>query len=266
MDCNYSDCFCMSGDKYNNCCGITGYWDCFQKQKYDYFNEKYVLQDLLEKDDMFQRFYNDERKKIIKPVFFLRSKDISAKMSYGNINHQVYVIISKYDKIPISESIHIAHELAHLVLCSEGHKNLEFINSNSISRKHKMLNDMIYDPLLNKKLKEYGYNIINYLNFSDKFQKKTMMDNKNPENIFLAMVLYVKRTLDWRNLNPDISSKDIKFNQWIQGKYPQVIHKSNEILKIIDSIGFDTPSKSELVLNTIVKCLKLTDELELNFI
>jgi hypothetical protein len=254
-------CPCMSGQKYKNCCGKTGIWEYFNNQGLLYFDERYYLESLLKNEHRFLNLYRMDRNKVNKPILFFKSNiNLKARMSYGNIGNDAYLIISKYNKIPIEESVHAAHELEHLVLHSSGHKVVFYINEsfNQTLRKHKMLNDMIYNPLANKRLLEFGYDMVSYLKLSDSIQMNLPKIGENP---FLVMTLYVKRILDFRNINPGIDKNQIDYIKWVQKDYPEVVEDSEKILKIIEEIGISTLRETEESLKHIINYLSLDDKL-----
>lgn len=256
----------MSGGKYKNCCDKTGIWAHFQSQGWNYYDESFALQILYSSDAKFRNFYHKERQKISKPILFFSTNRLNSKMSYGNIDDDYYFIISTHPQIPVSESIHMAHELEHLVLCSEGYKLVSFKDQslNSNSRKNKMLNDMIYDPILNNRLISFGYDLSAYLDESDRIQMRTIgTDAKDEESIFLVMTLYVKRVLDFRNIYSNILPEEIEFNKWVKYHYPEVIPKSMAILDVIYKFGLSNPTETEVSLKEILKLLNIEDQFEL---
>jgi len=254
-------CPCMSDMKYKNCCDKTGIWVYFKEQGLSYVNEKYYLSDI-EQDKKFVNLYNNDRDKINKTVFFLKSDtNLKARMSYGNVGDDAYIIVSRFSKIPIEESIHVAHELEHIVLHSKGHKAVFYKDEalNYSLRMQKMLNDMIYDPIVNKRLIEFGYDMVSYLKLSDSIQ---MNLTKSEENLFLVKTLYVKRILDFRNIKPDIENNKIDFVIWAEKYFPEVVEDSKELLKIIEKDGISSPIETEASLNDVIKYLNLGSKLK----
>lgn len=248
-------CPCMSGGKYKKCCEVTGIWDAFKKQNYSYVDEKYFFHDLLENDERFKRLYRADRVWINKPLLCFKADfNMQSAASYGSIGNEAYTIMSNYQKIPVTDSIHMAHEIEHLVLHSLGHKGVTHKNRelNAQYRTHKYLNDMLYDPLLNKKLIQYGYDLQKYLNLSDKVQLG--MPNIG-DNELLVKTLYVKRTLDYRNLDVSIKEDEIEFLNWVKIAYPQVVSDSKKILEIVEKYEIEIPHQSELALNEVIHYL-----------
>lgn len=179
-----------------------------------------------------------------------------AEMSYGSIEDLAYTILTPYNKIPLEKSIHAAHELIHVVLCSEGYETINNIDSNS--RLHKMINDMVYDPLVNKRLMLYGYDLESYLKKSDEVQ---IGMPRIGDNIQLVKTLCVKRILDYRNLNSEITEDDIEFIRWAKRYYPDVIEDSRKILNIIDTTGISNPSEVKEVFKRVISYLGFQNKL-----
>lgn len=257
-------CPCMSGEKFKKCCQISGIWDNFKAQDLSFVNEQYFFSDLLASDERFNRLYRADRVRINKPVLCFKADfKMTAAASYGNIGNEAYTILSKHQKLPVSDSIHMAHEIEHLVLHSMGHKGVTHKNRefNTKYRTHKFLNDMLYDPLVNKRLIQYGYDLQKYLNLSDEVQigLQNISDNE-----LLVKTLYVKRTLDYRNLYAGIAEDDIEFVKWVKIAYPQVVSDSKRILEIVEKYEIELPHQSELALNEVIHYLGLESLLTLD--
>jgi hypothetical protein len=259
-------CPCMSGKKFEHCCAKTNLLETFYRLGYEYYNERYTLSDILEENSTFKRFYEGERKKISKPTVFIKGRNIGSAMSFGNIEGEFYLILSENSIIPKADTIHVAHEIMHLVLCSEGYKvvnNKQDTKSNSYNH---YINDMIHEPVFNKRLLSYGFDIKGYLNLSDERQMKSITNNsRNPHDLFLLKTLYVKRTLDYRNLNSNIEPNEIPFNIWISKHYSNLIPECESLLNLVDENGFDTPMKCEIVLNKIVEKFNMQTKLKVEY-
>jgi hypothetical protein len=217
-----------------------------------YYDEGYVLSEVMN-DPVFSKFYQHERGKISKPLFMLEDKTIRANMSFGNLGDEVYIILMKNAVVSKEDMIHIAHELMHLILCSEGYKILEPIGATD-TNVHHFINDMMHEPLLNRRLLSYGFDVAGYLSFSDNEQKRTIgINSRVPKDLLLLKTLYVKRVLDFRNLNPNVEPNEIEFNIWIKEYYPEVIPESEDLLSLINKNGFETTIQSEITTTEILK-------------
>lgn len=257
-------CPCMSGEKFKNCCDITGIWNGFKEQNLSFVNEQYFFSDLLENDERFNRLYRADRVWINKPLLCFKADfKMSSAASYGNIGNEAYMILSPHQKSPVSDSIHLAHEIEHLVLHSLGHKGVTHKKRelDTKYRTHRYLNDMLYDPLVNKRLIQYGYDLQKYLNLSDEVQ--IGMPNIS-DNELLVKTLYVKRILDYRNLNVSLEEDEIEFIKWVKTDYPQVISDSKKMLEIVDKYDIESPLQSELALNEVIHYLGLESLLTLD--
>lgn len=255
----------MSGKKYKTCCDKTGLWKFFSEQNLNYFDENFAIAQLVN-DENFMRFYLTERVKISKPVFVVQSDYLQSKASFGSIEKDAYVILVSKPQVAIDESIHLAHEVGHLVLCSEGYKLVSFLeeSDNSRSRIHKMINDMIYDPIVNSRLLKYGQDLSSYLKLSDNIQIKSIGHSSNSyEDLFLVMTLCVKRFYDFRNIYPNISFDEIEFNIWAKKHYPDLVTKSEHIIDCIEKTGRSTPQEVEEALELILDYLDLKHKLKI---
>lgn len=257
-------CPCMSGKKFKKCCEISGIWEYFKAQNLSFVNEQYFFSDLLENDEKFNQLYRADRVRINKPLLCFKADfKMNSAASYGSIENEAYTILSKHQKLPVPDSIHMAHEIEHLVLHSQGHKGVTHKNRefNTQYRTHKFLNDMMYDPLVNKRLIHYGYDLQRYLDLSDEVQ--IGLQNIGDTEL-LIKTLYVKRTLDYRNLDANIKEDEISFIKWAEIAYPQVISDSKKILEIVGKYDIELPHQSELALNEVIHYLGLGNLLTLD--
>ena len=236
-------CPCMSGKKYKNCCDRTGIWEALKEQGLNYFDESYALDEILKVDPAFKNFYENERFKVNKPIFFVQTHNTRSAASFGNLGDEVYIIASKHSKYPAEDAIYVAHELEHLIFWSKGYKYIMSHNPNT--RAHKFINDLIFDPLINNILLKYGFDIPSYLNLSDEIQMKIKPIR---EDSLLLSTLIVKRCLDYRNLNPKTKIEDTNFYKWVNKNFPSVIPLGYEILKIIEDIGLTSSHNNEVVM------------------
>ncbi len=260
-------CPCMSGLKYKKCCGISGIWEYFKKDNFNYYNESYILKDIYSQDQKFRHFYNLRRNKISKDVFFIKGHNLRSQMSFGNIEDKAYIIMTREDIISLKNSIHMAHEIEHIVLCSDGYKVAMYIEErfNNLNSRHKHINDMIYDPKVNNTLIDFGFDLVSYLSLSDELQIKSINPNIE-EDLFLAMTLCVKRVLDFRNINNNIAFNDIVFNNIIEKNYPNVSEQSKIVLKIVDQNGYSNQKETEKSLTEVIHYLGLSEQLTLKSI
>ncbi|AJD92022.1 hypothetical protein JMA_27050 [Jeotgalibacillus malaysiensis] len=247
-------CPCMSGQKFKKCCGITGVWDFFKSQGMNYFDESYILKDLFEKDQVFFNYYQQRRGLVKKPVFYLQSDQLNSAASFGNIESDGYMIATKHKKISIEDSIHIAHELEHLVFWDRGFKYL--LTNNQNTRAHKFINDLVYDPLINKILHNYGFNLKSYLELSDQIQMKIKPIN---EDAILLSTLVVKRFLDYRTLNPVVKFDETMFYKHVQQHYSEALPLSEDILQLFEDTELETPNNTEQIMKDIITVIKRPD-------
>lgn len=264
-------CPCMSGKKYKFCCRDNYLLKDLEEQGYIYYNENYILSKIMVSSTMFRNFYEAERNKIKKEILWLLYPKLTSLMSYGHCNTEdkPYLIFSKFAPILIDNEIDTAHELQHLICCEKGYKTVTFKEGyDYIDKKlYNVISDMVNDPIVNGEIKKYGYDLLSYYKRADEIQKSTIgIHNISrlpyPEKVFI-ITLYVKKTLDMRNIYPGISDEEIDFNQWIISNYPQLASASKQILKIADEIGYDTPDKTETIFKKVINLFGLSDELKI---
>lgn len=255
-------CPCMSGKKYKKCCEQTGIWKALKDQRLNYYDESFVIDGLMENDNVFRTFYNNERFKINKLLFIVQADNTMSAASFGNFGDDAYLIASKHSKFPVADAIHLAHELEHLILWSQGYKYIT--NHNPYTRAHKFINDLLFDPIINKKLYEYGFDIPTYLKLSDEVQMKIKPIG---EDSLLISTLVVKRFLDYRNIYPEIKLHETDFYKSTEKSYPDLIPLSHNILDVIDTIGITNPRSIELVMRNLIAIInrpELFNNIEIN--
>jgi hypothetical protein len=137
-------------------------------------DENGVLEDLLKSSKQFKLFYNNE----IEPLDITRDWiDSNLLIKTGSITslpegvlaagikldiNKWVIFVSNVPSLITDETI-IAHELAHIKIENEGFPltniNLDFCNGKEMDLFLSTLNNMIHDPLVIRKLKEYGYDL-----------------------------------------------------------------------------------------------------------
>lgn len=257
-------CSCKSGKKFKNCCLERKYLEDLEKQNLIYYDENYMVSELMKESKSFYNFYSTERNKIHRELLWFRKTDnLGANMSYGSIPiaNNPYAIAGKTSPVSIEYAIDTAHELQHLICCEEGFKIIAFKEGcNRISEKLcKIISDMLNDPIVNSRIVKYGFNLVSYHKRADEIQMRTI--GTNSREITLITTLYVKKTLDMRILYPLIKPNDIEFNKWIEKYYSNLVPTSKQILRIVEEIGYDDPQKTEVILNKVIDLLGLSDVL-----
>ena len=263
-------CSCMSGKKYKNCClkRIT-MLNKLEKEGACYYNEDYFFKNLIKKDGLFNNFYIKERDNIKKELMCFKKNNLGSKMSYGHINDEmdnhIYYIIAESSPLDINFEIHAAHELQHLICCEEGFKAVVFKTGfgKGNNKLCKVISDMINDPIVNSRIMKYGFNLNEYYKMADEIQMGTIgihpLADIPYEQLIFITTLYVKKTLDLRNIYRNISDEEVEFNKWISKNYSGVVKAAKQILSLIEQIGYDTPQKTEKIFAKTIDLLGLNE-------
>jgi len=157
---------------------------------------------------------------------------------------------------PIDKPFIVAHELASLVIDSEGYHYVLSNTTDPIGQRVVFhLHDMIDTPLRDSILARYGLNATRiYYTYGvpgvlpgqcgDPSEPILQLDNAF---LYVKIVLYWRDVLAHHNTTPDID------NQYRQC-FPLSWSKAQEILTIINKAGgYDTPAKEKAIFQKIIK-------------
>ncbi|MFT8315936.1 MAG: SEC-C metal-binding domain-containing protein [Clostridium sp.] len=270
-------CPCMSGKKYKNCCMGRNFLEELEKQNLKYYDEEYMLSKIKSESQYFNIFYENERQKIKRKLLCLKKTiNSGANMSYGTlpfIDGNPHCIAVKNVPISLEEAFGAAHELQRIICLEEGFKIVKFkegITGNYSSLLCRVINDMIYDPIIDNRLIKYGFNLDDNYKKDDEIQIKTIgiqpIESLSPEQVVFINTLYVKKTLELRNIYPNINDEEVEFNKWINKNYGGLIPFSKTILKFVEEVGYDTPEKVEIIFDNMINALKLEELLTVDYI
>jgi len=265
-------CPCKSGKQYKDCCFKKAYLNIFKDEGLEYYDEKFMIKYIMANDKNFKRFFRENRNTIDLELLWFKSDNLCSSMSYGvpiiKNYGQVAIIGNKnYAPIEIEKSLEVAHELQHIICCQEGYKFVRFKEGcgTETSTYPKAISDMINDPIVNNRIMKYNFNLYDYYKKADNIQMRSIgiypIEKVLHENLIFITTLYVKKTLDLRNIYPDIKDEDVEFNKWIKKYYPEVIPISKQILKLVEVIGYNTPEKTESIFGKVISLLGLDDVL-----
>ncbi|WP_010235138.1 YecA family protein [Clostridium arbusti] len=270
-------CPCMSGKKYKNCCIGKDFLEELEKENLKYYDEEYILSEIKKESQAFNIFYENERQNIKRELLWLKKTiNSGANMSYGTlpfIDNNPYCIAVKNAPILLEESFEAAHELQRIICLEESFKIVKF-KEDAIGHYSSILcrviNDMIYDSMIDNRLIKYGFNLNDHYEKDDEIQIKTIgvqpIESLSPEQVVFITTLYVKKTLDLRNIYPNIKDEEVEFNKWIIKNYSGLVPFSKTILKFVEEVGYDTPAKVETIFNNMINALKLEEVLTIDYI
>lgn len=269
-------CSCMSGKKYKNCCMNKVYIEELEKQNLKYYHEEYILSRIKERSQPFRLFYENERQKIKRELFWLKKViDSGANMSYGTLSFiegEPYCIAVKSAPILTEEDFEAAREIQRIICFEQGFKIAKFKQEAPGNYRRvpiRSINDMIYDPMVESHLIKYGFDLAEYYKKQDENHKITIIiqpiEELRPDQVVFITSLYVKKTLQYRNIYPNISDEDISFNKWIKENFEGLVPFSKTILKFVEDTGCKTPDQVEIIFNNIIKSLKLDEALTIDY-
>lgn len=266
----------MSGKKYKNCCLGKDFLEELEKQNLKYYDEEYMLSKVKRESQYFNIFYENERQKIKRELLWLKKTINSGEnMSYGTlpfIGGNPHCIAVKNAPIPLEEAFGAAHELQRIICLEEGFKIVKSKEgaAGNYSSLCRVINDMIYDPIIDNRLIKYGFNLDDHYKKDDEIQIKTIgiqpIESISPEQVVFINTLYVKKTLELRNIYPNINDEEVEFNKWINKNYEGLVPFSKTILKFVDEVGYDTPEKVETIFDNMINALKLEEVLTVDYI
>lgn len=254
-------CPCGSGKKYKKCC---------QKKTEkgsritEEFPEEVVLSELLKSSKEFQAFYEAERGKITRPITWIQDASLPDGIDYEARKLPAGDLIVALKRIPaiLEDATSIAHELEHFIIDAEGFpsttsKSKVFIREQLSST----LNSVFHDPLVDSRLKMFGFDL-----WTDYEKEKTEAISdlegaycpppNHPVRI-LWMLHYVSDWLDW-DLRNKAEHNENQYQLWFNTHFPAIAKEGQEMLTLVQRIGFDTPDKMGILLNEIIQKYELT--------
>ncbi|AJA46705.1 SEC-C motif domain-containing protein [Clostridium pasteurianum DSM 525 = ATCC 6013] len=270
-------CPCMSGKKYKSCCMDKNYIEELEKQNLKYYDENYILSKIKRESQCFNIFYENERQKIKRGLFWLKKIiNSGANMSYGTlpfVEGEPYCLAVKDVPILLKEDFQAAREIKRIISFEEGFKIVKFKEEAAGNYRKvpvKAINDMIYDPMIDSHLIKYGFDLNKYYKREDEDHKESIViqpiESLRPHQVVFITTLYVKKTLQYRNIYPDISDEEIEFNKWIKENFEGLVPFSKTILKFVEEVGCSTTEKVESIFHNMIKSLKLEEALTVDCI
>ena len=258
-----SECSCMSGKKFKNCCKqIADVIEILPGKKID---EQYILQDLLKESKIFKHFYMQERKKIKQDLHWcVDSAHIASKMrSLAILDEEkdtscAYIILTQKAPISINDVFDAAHEIEHLVCYNQGYCAIEALVPDAIDISCKFAN-ILNDPIVNTKLAKYGFDLWAYYDECCSAQKISFGScrESDPKDRIELICLYLQKALDWEVACGISPRADNHFLEWMAREFPDATLTAKSILGLIRMSGYETPEKSEKVFNIIIQRLGL---------
>ena len=222
------------------------------------FPEEFVIGELLKSSKEFSSFYQAERKKIVKPVYWAKDISLPSGIRARSTRLETGEQFIRLRRIPatLEDATTIAHELHHFVLDSEGfpttgaRDKFETLSS--------ALNSMVQDPLVDSKLQAYDL-----LDLGEKYEKEVEEDLRQlkkiskPPTAYHDIVLwtfnYVSKMLDLELARSKSYKGKNKFQPFFDKKYPLIARKAKKLLSLVKKIGYETPEKQTKLFKEIIQ-------------
>lgn len=223
-----------------------------------------LLRDLLATSISFKKFYDMERMKIQSPLIWLHNKKLRKfdQIPEGRLaeirtlpNGHISIII-RNNPAKITDATTIAHELAHGIDGDEGFPLIGHYpgcGDPQIIAVARMLNEMIHDPLVIRRLLQYGFDLQKEYQYECIGALKKLKKSGTYTGIRLIMVtsLYVQNLLENDLLFSDADNPCKKYIERIEELHPECKIKGDEIYAFIRSNGFYSPDQVKRIYKKI---------------
>ncbi len=251
----------------------SGRYELYPGKEVDAFSEEDVLRKLLKSSRKFRVFYEAERKKIDGPVVWV--KDIYFPEGIGfrrTLMGRGEKIIHLRNVPPdAKEAADIARELEHFVLDTDG-----FPKAGAAEEEYKRvssaLNSMIHDPVVDSRLRSYKFKLKEghqkeLKEFMEALRRRNDLESSSLEDVDRVRWVFnfTARLLD-AELMSDSSGKDfVEFQQWLDGRFPEISAEARKLFVKVKTIGFDTPDRQFALMEEIIKTYKLEDYIVIRY-
>jgi len=261
-------CPCGSGKKIIDCCG-RGEFGKFiiGSPQYD---ETILLKDIIENSPEFKNFYLKERHKIKKYIVWrgvVNKKELKPGIDGNNkinLESGLSLIILKNFPPKIRDAIIIAHEMEHIILYFEKFPSVP--SYSGYDRIPSTLGSMIEDLVVDEKLSEYGFNVIDsYLKEFNESKKAllSVKTPKNPEDVIVFTFNYAGHLLAFNRFF-DKSYTKPKIFSFFDARFPSIALDGKNLTKIIEENGYETPGKVEELYNIIITKYGLNGKIQIS--
>ncbi len=232
-------------------------------------SEEQVLGRLLNDSAEFNRFYQNERKKIKKEIFWflnpmltssLRTEPILGKkdivLGY-TINTKLpeidpaNVFDSAYEFIDIIRSEQGFTEMIKLTSAASGPQSAFFQNTASA------LSSMLNGPSVNMILANYGFDLWPYYDTTSGIQRQQLEPFTTEPQLPLwklyQVSFYVQKALDWEVACKVSLRENNEFLSWYEARYPVISSEAREVLEWVKRTGYTTPSKARRIFREMIR-------------
>lgn len=229
------------------------------------FSEQFVLKDLLEQSEEFRAYYQGQRQKISRGLYWALDPTLPQGIDYRSSRYlwngkQIQVIRLRTVPATVEDAFKIAHELEHFVLELDGFPLVS--SSPKFENLASALNSMVHDPIVNSRLKKYGFDPrSDYLTEAreDQVQLTSLMRSPDDRIGRLRwMFSYVGKIIDWELVrNSSEKEQKSEFQILFDAKFPIVARRGQKLLRMVKRIGFDTPGKQTKLFEQIIRKYRL---------
>jgi hypothetical protein len=254
-------CPCGSGKKYKRCCLIAT--DQSALVPWPVFPEDIVLAELVRRSKEFVAFYEAERRKIAGEVHWARDVSLPVGIDYRTSRLQTGAQVIRLRRIPavLEDAVKIAHELEHLVLDTEG-----FPCTGALAQHETLssaLNSMIHDPIVNSRLKLYGFDLqADHEREVQEALRQLASCPRSPGDRLGRMhwcFNYAGQILEWEIARGTADGAEGRFQAWFDARYPDIAREGQQLLALVRNIGYDTPEKQTVLFREIIRKYELSE-------
>ena len=223
-------------------------------------SEESAIGELLELEN-FRNYYNSTEMSKIKPMYWFVDPSIQTwgSAGWGKLGKKSVPIVTLQEvPVEIEHQTRIAHEVQHLLLDKEGFPRVVCTHPNSPDLTS-ALKSMVQDPLINLRLKSYGFDVeMDHRKMLEDYKSKLIRMPTIPTDQFTSLLFtinYVRNILRWETAFDDGHQEDNDFQQWFDERYsgsdPDIIQKGKVLLKSVRSTGYENPSQQRALFNNI---------------
>ncbi len=237
----------------------------------EYFDEDYVLSDILSQSEQFRRFYDAERWRIKNLKWELRPNHYTPASIETRLNDDEFEFTIVLKQIPVKlENDHmIAHEMLHGMINQEKqfpHISMkEFIVDDykflQLKKIQANVDSSIHDQLVNLRLSKYFDLTVVYektvqriIHNSDALDIKY---NRCIELYLSCWYICIMLLKDIILSQYEHTKIDDTFEIWFRGNYPLYTSAANEMLEIARLIDYAIPQNVEAFFNLILSSYNL---------
>ncbi len=283
-------CPCGSGKKYKKCClhpenriSPIGVYRLPSGTLTDTYPGELILEDLYKKSKEFRAFYDSEKDKLPRNIFWLKADPaIASSLSYSigqkgrfarSITKRKTDHLLILDDIPpkVGDIFVVAHELMHCIVFSEGYPGVGVTKTEGIPPEHQRANaviaakltSMIHDILVDSRLINYGFDVSDLL--KAKYSGHIVLYKGESEasldriNTLLTLFEFVLANLQGKMILDEDKTCYNHYRDSFKEIFPNITKEGDTLTDMIESIGYDTPEKMEVLLQEIMKKYRLIE-------